>query len=359
MHEHLLELLRCPVTRTSLRLEVISKSKKTFNEVEEDIIYDGILFAEKDWFYPIVNGIPRLIVEAFIDYEEFFNRHLPDYGVRRSQLKQKYPGLVKYVLNMNSHTKKSFTQEWNIFNFQMDKTWGQHAEGMIARFLKETNESETSIIGKLIFDAGCGNGLLNQLIARKGGKILGMDFSRSIEKAFRENTESGAWFIQGDVQFPPVIFESFDIVHSSGVLIHTSNTELSFSCLEPCVKSLGKLSVWLYHPRKDIIHNLFNFIRRFSSRLPLKFQYYLYRITVFPITYVVKRAKGNKQNSREMMVDILDWFTPEFRWEHGNDEAATWFYKRNYESVKVTTTDLFGFNIMGIKKKSVNADRNI
>src|SRR5204863_29733 len=103
-----------------------------------------------------------------------------------------------------------------------------------------------------------------------------------------------AQFIQGDVQFPPVAFEHFDIVHCSGVLIHTNNTELSFSCIEPCVKKGGKLSVWLYHPRKNFIHNLFNFIRRFTSRLPARIQYILYAVTLFPVTFIVKRLKGNK-----------------------------------------------------------------
>jgi hypothetical protein len=40
-------------------------------------------------------------------------------------------------------------------------------------------------------------------------------------------------------------------------------------------------------------------------------------VTIFPIAFFVKRLKGNKQNSREMMIDILDWLSPEFRWEHG------------------------------------------
>src|SRR5205814_8810167 len=137
-----------------------------------------------------------------------------------------------------------------------------------------------SLQGKLIFDAGCGNGLLNQFVAQCGAVILGMDFSNSIERAYQQNTHPNALFIQGDVQFPPVEFTKFDIVHCSGVLIHTNNTELSFSCIEPCVKPGGKLSVWVYHPRKDVIHNLFNFIRRFTSKLPLKFQYYLYTVTI-------------------------------------------------------------------------------
>ena len=77
---------------------------------------------------------------------------------------------------------------------------------------------------------------------------------------------------------------------------------------------------------------------------------YQYAITLFPVSFIVKRLKGNRQNAREMMIDILDWFSPQFRWEHEPSEAATWFYKRNYDSVAITTLGTFGFNIIGIKK---------
>jgi hypothetical protein len=83
----------------------------------------------------------------------------------------------------------------------------------------------------------------------------------------------------------------------------------------------------------------------------LKFQYYLLLCTLFPVSWVVKRLKGNKQNKREMMIALLDWFSPEFRWEHDPDEAAGWYSKRGYGSVRVTTVNLFGFNIIGIKPK--------
>ena len=65
--------------------------------------------------------------------------------------------------------------------------------------------------------------------------------------------------------------------------------------------------------------------------------------------YLIKKLKGNKQNPGEMIVDILDWFTPQFRWEHGHTEAAAWFYKRGFKNVKVTTNEVFGFNITGEK----------
>ena len=72
-------------------------------------------------------------------------------------------------------------------------------------------------------------------------------------------------------------------------------------------------------------------------------------VLFLPVTWLIKRIKGNRQNSREMMIALMDWFTPEFRWEHAPDEAAGWFCKRGYVSIQITTTNIFGFNIIGVK----------
>ena len=348
MQEALLSYLRCPVTHQELELKVISKAIKNYNGIDVEIINEGILLSD-DFCYPIIKGIPRLLVEAFVDYELFLQQHLTDFAVRKQQITNKYKNLVVAVIKKNSHTKKSFELEWNLFNYETDTTWNANKTAMLDRFLREVDETKTSIKNKIILDAGCGNGLLNNLIANEGAIVLGFDFSLSVEKAYQKNTNPNAWFVQADVQFPPVAFNAFDIVHCSGVLIHTNNTEYSFSCLTPFVKTLGKLSVWLYHPRKNWIHNTFNFIRKYSSKLPLKLQYYLYLIFLFPPTYIIKKLKHNPQNKREMMIDILDWMTPEFRWEHTHEEAANWFAKRNFDNVKVTTNEVFGFNIIGNK----------
>ncbi|MBL7765411.1 MAG: methyltransferase domain-containing protein [Chitinophagaceae bacterium] len=349
MFASLTDILRCPVTKEKLTLEVLSTGQKTYEGVSTEIIFNGIL-RSKDFIYPVIDGIPRLIVEAFRDYRDFLKLHAKDFNTYEASIEKNYAGLLKFVTKKNARTKKSFSQEWGLFNYEEDKVWDADTEGMLQRFLQENDESKESLKGKLILDAGCGNGLLNQRIAACGATIIGMDFSQSILRAFQKNDQKNAIFIQGDVQFPPVAFEAFDIVHSSGVLICTTNSELTFSCLEPCVKPGGKISVWLYHPRKDFIHNCFNFLREYTSKLPIKLQYYLYTLTILPISFVIKRLKGNKQNRREMMIDILDWFSPEFRWEHEHDEAAAWYYKRNYRDVKVTTNEMFGFNIIGYKQ---------
>jgi SAM-dependent methyltransferase/uncharacterized protein YbaR (Trm112 family) len=349
MLEKYLSFLVCPVTRSALRLHIISVKTKIFSSGEKEIIIEGILFADKDWFYPVIDGVPRLLIESFLDHEDFLSANLSDYECRKEYLLKNYPDIIQQAIKKNKRTKKSFEMEWGLFDYEEDKTWELKGEDLLERFLKETDETKVSLHGKLIFDAGCGNGQLNQYIARCGAVVVGMDLSRSVERAFFNNKEENAFFLQGDVQFPPLQFEKFDIVHSSGVLICTNDSELTFSKIAPFVRKDGKLSVWLYHPRKNLIHNSFNFLRNYTSKLPIKVQYYLYSFTLLPLSYVVKKIKGNKQNAREMMIAIMDWFSPEFRWEHTHEEAAGWFTKRNFRDVKVTTTDTFGFNIIGKK----------
>ncbi|HEV7330757.1 MAG TPA: methyltransferase domain-containing protein [Flavisolibacter sp.] len=349
MKESHLQFLRCPVSRKELKLQTINTKRKKFNTEEVLIISDGILHSPNGWFYPVINGVPRLLVEAFLDYENFLIQNFPEYQEKRAFLIENYGGLIRYALKKNQRTKQSFSQEWGLFDYAEDKTWDADPAAMLERFYKETAETSQSIVGKTILDAGCGNGLLDMLLAEQSAFVIAMDLSLSVEKAFERNQSPNVLFLQGDFQNPPVPFHSFDIVQCSGVLHHSNNTELSFSCMVPCVKHTGKLSVWLYHPRKDFVHNMINSIRVFSSKLPLTFQYYLYGVTLLPISYLFKRAKGNKQNIREMMIDILDWFSPQFRWEHTIAEAESWFIKHQFKAVSVTTSNAFGFNMLGQK----------
>ncbi|MGK2860331.1 MAG: methyltransferase domain-containing protein [Chitinophagaceae bacterium] len=350
MTKDLLSLLCCPVTKSPLTLQVITYGKKIYDNEEHEIITDAILFAHESWFYPVIDGIPRLLVESFIDHMDFLKKHLPDYSIKSQHLHNKYKDLLEQVTKKNRRTKKSFEYEWRLFNYDQDKTWNADKKEMMDRFFKETGEDTESLSSKLILDAGCGNGILDSMIAAHGATILGMDISKSIEKAFQNNTQPTALFIQADIHFLPVKKRYFDLVHCSGVLIHTPHTQTSFFSVESCVRNDGKLSVWLYHRRKDKIHNLILKIRRFTSKLPLSIQYYLYKIIFLPPFYLINLLKGKKFNTRELLIALMDQFSPEFRWEHEPEEVIKWFEEKNYTQIRVTTLELFGYNMTGIKK---------
>lgn len=347
MMQQLAGMLRCPVTRQKLTLTIIKETSLVLDGQPVQVVEEGLLIGDGDWVYPIIKGVPRLNPDAFIEYRSFLSEHVPRFDQRFNRLMKDNRHLLEYVVKKNKRTRQSFSKEWQLHDPAKDKTWNAGDEGMMHRFLTETDESIASLQGKIIFDAGCGNGKLNAMLASHGITNIAMDFSNSIEEAYTRNGYAAVHYIQGDVQFPPVAFQFFDIVHCSGVLIHTNNTELSFSCIVPALKPGGKMSIWLYHHRDDAIHNLFNSLRSFTSKWPFWLKFNFYRLTIFPVAWLVKKWKGNPQTAREQMIDLLDWFTPEFRWEHGHTEVASWFYKRGFKNVKITTEDIFGINMIG------------
>ena len=349
MQKELLNYLRCPVSKEKLTVQIISTAQKDFEGISAEVIKEGLLFSPAGFIFPIINFIPRLLPGSFIDHKDFILSHYRDYETDVNKLEITYGHLIKEAIATNRRTLNSFSKEWSLYDYDTDKTWDADNEGMLNRFLTETGETRQSLQTKLIFDAGCGNGKLNSLLAHTGATIIGMDLSNSVERAYQKNDHPAAFFLQGDILYPPFEHSSFDIVHSSGVLICTKDPEFSFSALDKFVRPQGKMSVWLYHPRKDLVHNLFNLTRRFTSKLPIGFQYYLYRVTLLPASWIIKRSKGNKQTTNEMMIDIMDWFSPQYRWEIKHDTAKGWFTKRNYTHMEITTNEVFGFNITGVK----------
>lgn len=177
--------MRCPITQQPFELQVLKKSVKKYNNTQTKIVEEGILWAG-DLCYPVIKGVPRLLVETIIDYEDFLMQHINNFTTVKAKIMQQYETIITAAMKKNKRTKQSFAQEWSLFNYDKDTTWNADKPAMFSRFLKETDETIESIKGKTILDAGCGNGLLNNLIANAGAKVLGFDFSLSIEKAFEK-----------------------------------------------------------------------------------------------------------------------------------------------------------------------------
>ena len=348
MQISLVQYLRCPITSQSFKLQVIKQSSKNYSNGSEQVIEEGILWAN-DICYPIIDSIPRLLVEAIIDYSDFLKKHIENFETVKQNIFSNHKTIIDFAIEKNKRTKESFALEWGLFNYEEDAVWDLDKNGLLDRFLTETNETKESIKNKFILDAGCGNGLLDNLIADAGAQVIACDFSNSIVRAYQKNNNINAFFVQCDIEFLPFKKETFDIIQCSGVIVCTKNTKDSFRKLIPFASTTGKLSIWLYHPRKDFMHNLLLSIRGLFIKLPLKLNVLFCKLLIFPPTFIIKKLKGNKQNNREIMIDILDQFTPQYRWEYTSDEAKTWFSEQSFKNIKVTTNEVFGFNIVGNK----------
>lgn len=353
MQYEFLEILRCPVSKTKLRFELISEFTKAYDNKEIVEIKEGLLFSATGFVFPVIDGIPRLLVESMFDYSEFLEKKLPGFYELRTQLEKKHADLLQYCIRKNKKTKASFAFEWSFLKPEKnDKLWHDNSAQLTNVFLKETGEGQEYFAKKIVADIGSGHGLMTSTIAHISKLCIGAEISKAVVMAYVRNKNSNAWYAQADLQFLPFVELSFDLVYSSGVIHHTNDTEKSLSLIGTLIKEEGKICLWLYHPQKNVLHRLMMLLRNFTRRLPLKIAFVFLLIFVFPFTFLFKKIKNrNAPNYREEMIDLLDGFTPEFRFEIPHDLAKQWLEKRKYTDVTITTESQYGFSITGIKKK--------
>lgn len=351
MQYELLQFLRCPVSKTELKFELISEFRREYRGTAIPEIKEGILFSEAGFVFPIIDGIPRMLIESFSDYSSFLEHHLPDFKKIREHIESKHSGLINYCTSKNKKTKESFELEWSFLNASSnDRLWHRNTSETLNIIESETGKTAEFFHGRKVIDAGCGHGIMTSAMGEVSELSVGIEISKAVENAYKNNYCPKAWYIQGDLQFLPFADATFDLLYCGGVLHHTNNTELSFSLIEPVIKEGGRICLWLYHPQKNFVHNVLLLLRHITKRLPLKVAFVFLHIFIFPFSFIIKKIKRpNPPNYREEIIDLLDQFTPEFRFEIPHDLAATWLHRRKYINVKITTIDNFGFSIVGDK----------
>jgi SAM-dependent methyltransferase len=352
MQTELLKFLTCPIEKTDLKFVLISEFEKEYSTQKVNEIKEGLLFSQMGFVFPIIDGIPRILLEAIYDYSDFIKKHFDGYEETKKHLELKYKGLLEYCLKKNNKTKISFEFEWSFLNEgKNDKIWNDNISELSKVFLRETGYEESILSDKIIVDIGCGHGVMTSKISEISKLAIGIELSKSIENAYILNKNINAMYIQGDLQFIAFKNASFDILYSSGVIHHTNNTELSLSLVENILKENGTICLWLYHPQKSTIHNLINKCRKFTSILPSKITFILLLIFILPFTLLIKYFKRKKApNFREEIIDLLDSFTPEFRHEIEQDLATIWLQRRSYKNIRITTENQFGYSIIGEKE---------
>ena len=351
MQYQLMEWLRCPVTKTPLKLQVLSEFEKQYKDGPAKEIKDALLISEAGLVFPVIDGIPRMLVEALDDYRDFLTNHLPDYNQKRQQAEKKYSELITTCIRRNKKTKQTFEFEWSFLKpDKNDRIWEQPVEQLTNVFLAETGEEAGYFSEKNIIDVGSGHGMMTGKMAELGKLAVGVELSKAVENAYKRNTIKNAWFVQADLQHLPFEDNIFDVLYSSGVIHHTPDTENSLSLIQAVLKKDGKLCLWLYHPQKSKLHNFSLQVRKLTRRLPLWLSAPLLILFVFPFTYIIKTLKRKKApNYREEIIDLLDAFTPEYRFEVPQATAIHWLEKRKYREIRITSTNQFGFSISGNK----------
>jgi SAM-dependent methyltransferase len=307
--------------------------------------------------FPVIDRVPRFIENNLNKYPHFIRK----FGKKIAELLRN-EGILSRNLKMDDYfvsIQESFTEEWRFFDYEIDNTWGWDVNDRKKVFLSEIGEEPASLSGKLLFDAGCGNGILSTVLNEFGLEVVGMDISESVLRAeankrkFTKGNYHFVHFIQGNLFNPPFREKIFDLVYSSGVLHHCPDTRETFLKLTPLVKRGGRLYIWVYGKR-GVIPRFFAWHgRALRKRISLKglFNYCSILAPVYKVASdllsALKIYKFRKRTIREITLDLFDIFSPQFNHSHLPEEVLAWFEREGFTKISMAGESKHGFGVRG------------
>lgn len=313
MKSKVLEWLACPVCRAPLEVE----------GSEADEVVTACIACPSGHVFPVVRGVPRLLP----------NQRVASADAARS-------------------IHKSFSREWSHFDYESDRTWGQTVDDRRADFLRHIDRPPEFLAEKVVLDAGCGNGALSVAVSTFGCDVVATDISASVDAAYRHFAGAPpdrTYFIQSDLMSPALEPEAFDVVYCAGVLHHTPDTRATFESVVPALAPGGTIFVWLYWREPGLRARLSEIVRRVLAPMPAPVKHGLVSL-LLPQSVVrnrIRAARGltERLNAREILIRMLDSYTPRYRWNHTPDEVRGWYSAHGFIDIKVTEEGLHGFGV--------------
>lgn len=262
MKAKLLERLVCPGCYNGFKLKEFTKHK-------EDI-EAGVLRCEVcQNIYPVIRGIPRIIKK------ELISRLVTDYDKFRDKYKDEFPESNGTIEVKDKHTIKiaqGFKFEWSKHSAVLP----EHEKELLDVFGALIKPGDFS--GKVVLDAGCGQGRFSRFVASYGVKeIVCIDFSEAVLIA-KENLKdvSNAHIVQADIMHLP--FKNiFDLVYSIGVIHHLPCPQKGFNCLLEKLQPKGQIFFWVYGYSSVI--PVLKFLRLVSLKVNIQIMWFL---SIFP-----------------------------------------------------------------------------
>jgi SAM-dependent methyltransferase len=231
MHASLADLFVCPECREPIALSAGVASP------DGDIDH-GMLACAAGHAYPIVRGIPRF---------------------------------VQHELNADqARTRDSFGYEWTRLYPEHGHTRPEwQAERDI--FLEYTRTVPSDFRGKLVLDAGCGNGRYAKLANDWGARVVAVDISDAVETAVQNVAgRPGVAIVQADLFKLPFRPDTFDMAYSVGVLHHTPDARGAFAAIQPLVRPGGMFSIFVHGQGNRVHHGVNRRLRAWTATAPYR-----------------------------------------------------------------------------------------
>lgn len=330
MNDRILDLIVCPECRGDLQLE-------NFSGRNFENIVDGVLTCnECKREYPVIEGIPRLLPDKLIGnvlfyHEEFFKRYRSAFQNIENYLSDDQEVILK------QKTLRSFSFQWNAFG-EIFKEYSLHWNDFLPHSL-----GDTYFQGKLGLDAGCGFGRHILQAARSGAEMVGIDLSEAVKAAYVNTMHlKNVHIVQGDLFNLPFRKGTFDFIYSIGVIHHLPEPQKGFEALVDLQDSNQEIFIWCYDNEKPRKNAIYEFIRRYTTKLDLRTLYILTFIAALVVRVfsnypaVLFRKFGIKEKKfpydyyikyplRILHADLFDQFSVPSTKYYDRVELEDWF----------------------------------
>lgn len=312
MKESVLQFLACP--RCGGILRFASGDGPSTDHPQGTLVCEGGCGA-----YPVCSGVPRL---------------LPEHAHNAAQVEKDH----------QQKTGRSFGAQWNMYQYG-NTTWGISVEQRLEVVLHELGWKKPDLKGKVILDAGCGNGTLSHVLAEHGATVLALDLSESVFRAAAHCVSPRLHFLQGNLFFPPFKPGIFDAIYSCGVYHHTPDTRRCFDALAPTLKSDpdARHFVWLYAKRSPLFNASVEQLMKVTCRTP---SWILVPacVAMSPLVELGSRVATRcgiveyaPRNLRDRAVQLHDLLSPRFVHYHSYQEAAQWAHDQGFAQLEETS----------------------
>ena len=360
MKPRLLELLVCPIEKTRLELiewesSPVTLSRKDIGRIErlglnpvvfsKEITSGLLVNRTRKIFYPIHNGVPRMLVFPTGVARHFLQTHA-------KRIRQELPGYTlpeDMPMPGEEAVLRSFSNEWVNYDWDERTYWNLSSDVMYKtmRFLLDL--AHRPVRDKLVLEVGIGiGGIANYMALKEECELVGMDLSYAVHPAYKYfGRNPFLHIIQGSAFKPSFRGDIFDLVYSHGVLHHTFSTKSAFDNICKLPRHGGRLYVWVYSHydeertlERRILMKMERIIRPVVWRLPNPLQ----TIALLPIIplYLIHQNllddRGQpgmvKYKVREALHAARDRFTPRYVHRHTDAEVRSWFSEAGYTELQ-------------------------
>jgi SAM-dependent methyltransferase len=352
MREKLLDYLCCPRCRADLSL-------LAFDAAGDEVVY-GLLYCPEMHCFPLVRGIPRMLPSSLVDHWAEIESKMGDRNAEPLKSLIEKNDLGSGTAAYDTRTKANFSNEWDNHDLG-DRTWTMELDDRVKWFfLEPIHIAKEDLAGKVLLDAGCGNGSQSVAYTEFGLEVIAVDLSTGLEKGYgfrdvRPNAKPDkVHFIQADLQQLPLKDNIADIIHSAGVLHHTPNTERTFRAVVTRLKVGGTFYIWLYKYEK-VVTPIVNSIRAVTTRLPQGLFAPIASLGALPFIgfcWTVNKLGIRQYETPDMAESVLalhDIFGAPYAHYHSFNEVVDWYASVGITDVWPVNDSRRGFGVCGRK----------